>query len=195
MPAPRKGCFEALQKLYAGRLDFTRPFSPGIRDQILAEGKISRDRLKRALAYHCDSVDYLQSVLLSDKRYGLDGEEGPAISAREREHAFKRMKKKITLERARGDHYARLYEAEARETKRHRKERKKINFDFGVLSRKLTKMTNKFDNSERQFVAFKRKMGLMDDAAAPAENPKPASVGPKVLVRKKRRVVVPDRNP
>ena len=200
MPAPRKGCFEALKVLYEGRLDFTKPFSLGLRDQILAEGKISRNRLKRALEYHCDSWEYLQAVLLGDQRYGLEGEVGSAITLKEKEHALKRIKKKITLERNRGDYFEKTTIEERKESKRHRKERKKINFDYGVMERKLKKMPNKYENAERHFYSFKKKRDLLEELhpvqaqnRAPEgqvtkEEEKPA---PKIVVRKKRRVITP----
>ena len=192
MPAPRKGCFEDLKKLYEGRLDFSKPWSPGIKEQILAEGKISKNRLKRALEYHCDSVDYLHSVLLESHRVGLDGELGPEITRHQKEYALKRLDKKVSIERERAQYFEVKSVTEAQESKRLRKERKKMRFDYGVMSRKLKKMSNKYENEVRQFVAFKKKIGVDEAPAAPL-NPPPKETGPKVLVRKKRRLVLPTK--
>ena len=71
-----------------------RPLKIGIQDDIVADGKLSQGKIKRALASYVRSPLYYKALQTGADRIGLDGEPAGSVSEAEAEHA-KGMLKKI----------------------------------------------------------------------------------------------------
>jgi len=182
MPKPRKASFEAFESIYGDRLPLSapEPLVQGIQDQLIAEGLLSKDRIKRALTYHCDSLLYLMAVLTQPYRYGLDGQQGPAVTEAERAYSRERIIQKLAQEKKRERKRYDQYLDQVMATKSANKKRKQLNHEHGVIERKLKKMTNKFNHAQDMYDGLQRKLNSKIQTEKLSHNP------PKVLVKKKR---------
>lgn len=72
--------------------DAVRPLKIGIQEDLIADEKLARNRIKRALATYVRSIAYLKSVQEGAERVDLKGETCGLVSAAEAEHAAGRLK-------------------------------------------------------------------------------------------------------
>jgi len=72
--------------------DNVRPLKIGIQEDLIADEKLARNRIKRALATYVRSLAYLRSVQEGAERIDLKGEASGVVSASEAEHAQGRVK-------------------------------------------------------------------------------------------------------
>ncbi len=90
-----------------------RPLKIGIQEELLADEKISKGKIKRALASYVRAPAYYRSLQAGAQRVDLTGEDAGEVTEQEAEHA-KAMLKKIRDER----------NARAKEQKQVEKERR-----------------------------------------------------------------------
>jgi len=64
-----------------------KPLKIGIQEDLVAEEKVSRGKIKRALATYVRSPRYLQSILEGAGRVDLNGDSVGTVNASEAEHA------------------------------------------------------------------------------------------------------------
>jgi len=185
MPKPRKASFEAFESIYGDRLPLStpEPLDQGIQDQLIAEGRLSKDRIKRALTYHCDSLPYLIAVLTRPYRYGIDGQQGLAVTEQERAYSRERIIQKLENEKKRERKRSGQLLEQVMETKAVNKKRKQILHEYGVIERKLKKMTNKFNHVQNMYDGLQRKIN------PEAETNDPKTQEPKIKVKKKRELL------
>ncbi|WP_409526239.1 ProQ/FINO family protein [Nitrincola sp. MINF-07-Sa-05] len=69
-----------------------RPLKIGIQEDLIADDKLSKTRIKRALASYVRSPNYLRSLQEGASRIGLDGEPSGEVTASEAEHAKAQLK-------------------------------------------------------------------------------------------------------
>lgn len=69
-----------------------RPLKIGIQEDLIADEKLARNRIKRALATYVRSLAYLRSVQEGVDRVGLKGDASGTVTAGEAEHAQGRIK-------------------------------------------------------------------------------------------------------
>lgn len=69
-----------------------RPLKIGIQEDLVADDKVSRTKIKRALASYVRSPQYLRSFQDDAPRIGLDGQPSGAVTAEEAEHAKNKLK-------------------------------------------------------------------------------------------------------
>lgn len=105
--------------------DNVRPLKIGIQEDLIADEKLARNRIKRALATYVRSIHYLRSVQEGAERIDLSGKAAGVVTASEAEHAAARLQE-IQVQRKERQKQERQKEQEAR--KREKEER---------LSRKL----------------------------------------------------------
>ena len=110
--------------------DNVRPLKIGIQEDFIADDKLARNRIKRALATYVRSIHYLRSVKEGVDRVDLAGEMAGSVTAAEAEHAAARLKE-IQAERKERQKQERMKEQEAR--KQQKDDR---------LSRKLEALVN-----------------------------------------------------
>lgn len=67
--------------------DKVRPLKIGIQEDLVADDKVSRTKIKRALASYVRSPQYLRSFQEGAERIGLDGQPAGEVTAEEAEHA------------------------------------------------------------------------------------------------------------
>ncbi|KGK42964.1 DNA competence protein [Nitrincola sp. A-D6] len=67
--------------------DQVRPLKIGIQEDLVADDKVSRTKIKRALASYVRSPQYLRSFQEGAERVGLDGQPAGNVTAEEAEHA------------------------------------------------------------------------------------------------------------
>ncbi|SIQ08825.1 ProQ/FINO family protein [Marinobacterium stanieri] len=72
--------------------DNVRPLKIGIQEDLIADEKLARNRIKRALATYVRSIAYLKSVVEDVERVDLKGEACGKVTAGEAEHAAGRLK-------------------------------------------------------------------------------------------------------
>lgn len=75
-----------------------RPLKIGIQEDLLADEKISKGKIKRALASYVRAPAYYRSLQTGVQRVDLNGEDAGEVTEQEAEHA-KTMLKKIRDER------------------------------------------------------------------------------------------------
>lgn len=78
--------------------DNVRPLKIGIQEELLADEKISKGKIKRALASYVRAPAYYRSLQAGAQRVDLNGEDAGAVTEQEAEHA-QAMLKKIREER------------------------------------------------------------------------------------------------
>jgi len=71
--------------------DDVRPLKVGIQEDLIADGKLARNRIKRALATYVRSFHYLRAVKEGVDRIDLSGEAAGQVTAAEAEHAAARL--------------------------------------------------------------------------------------------------------
>ena len=64
-----------------------KPLKIGIQEELVADEKVSRGKIKRALATYVRNPRYLQSIVEGAERVDLSGEAAGTVNAREAEHA------------------------------------------------------------------------------------------------------------
>ncbi|QEW07029.1 ProQ/FINO family protein [Nitrincola iocasae] len=67
--------------------DKVRPLKIGIQEDLVADDKVSRTKIKRALASYVRSPQYLRSFQEGAERIGLDGQPAGTVTAEEAGHA------------------------------------------------------------------------------------------------------------
>ena len=67
--------------------DKVRPLKIGIQEDLVADDKVSRTKIKRALASYVRSPQYLRSFKEGAERIGLDGQPAGIVTTEEAEHA------------------------------------------------------------------------------------------------------------
>lgn len=72
--------------------DNVRPLKIGIQEDLIADDKLARNRIKRALATYVRSLAYLRSVQEGVERVDLNGQPAGVVTAGEAEHARARLK-------------------------------------------------------------------------------------------------------
>lgn len=72
--------------------DNPKPLKIGIQEDLVADDKVSRTKIKRALASYVRSPQYLRSFEENAPRIGLDGQPAGTVSAEEAEHAKSKLK-------------------------------------------------------------------------------------------------------
>lgn len=78
-----------------------RPLKIGIQEDLVADDKVSRTKIKRALASYVRSPQYLRSFKEGAERIGLDGQPAGQVSAEEAEHARNKLQAMQDARRAR----------------------------------------------------------------------------------------------
>lgn len=76
-----------------------RPLKIGIQEELLADEKMSKGKIKRALASYVRAPAYYRSLQAGAQRVDLQGEDAGEVTEQEAEHA-KAMLKKIRDDRA-----------------------------------------------------------------------------------------------
>lgn len=72
--------------------DNVRPLKVGIQEDLIADEKLARNRIKRALASYVRSPQYLRSLQVGADRIGLDGAASGQVSEEEAAHAQEKLK-------------------------------------------------------------------------------------------------------
>ncbi|WP_328797957.1 ProQ/FinO family protein [Marinobacterium alkalitolerans] len=111
--------------------DNVRPLKIGIQEDLIADEKLARNRIKRALATYVRSIAYLKSVQEGVDRVDLKGEASGQVTAGEAEHAAARLKE-IRDQRRQRQQEERRQERESRQKQKEER-----------LSRKLEALVNK----------------------------------------------------
>lgn len=68
-----------------------KPLKIGIQEDLVADDKVSRGKIKRALATYVRSPRYLQSLVEGAERVDLNGEAAGAVTEGEAEHAKSKL--------------------------------------------------------------------------------------------------------
>ncbi|WP_419413619.1 ProQ/FINO family protein [Pontibacter sp. JAM-7] len=69
-----------------------RPLKIGIQEDLVAEGKIAKNKIKRALASYVRSLSYYRSLREGAERIDLSGEAAGVVTQPESEHARDKLK-------------------------------------------------------------------------------------------------------
>lgn len=69
-----------------------RPLKIGIQEDLIADEKLAKNKIKRALASYVRSPHYFRSLQEGADRIGLTGESSGAVTASEAEHAKGQLK-------------------------------------------------------------------------------------------------------
>ncbi len=69
-----------------------RPLKIGIQEDLIADEKLARNRIKRALASYVRNPHYLRSLQAGADRIGLDGSAAGKVSEEEAAHAQEKLK-------------------------------------------------------------------------------------------------------
>lgn len=72
--------------------DNVRPLKIGIQEDLIADEKLARNRIKRALASYVRNPHYLRSLQAGADRVGLDGSAAGKVSDEEAAHAQEKLK-------------------------------------------------------------------------------------------------------
>ncbi|MEH6651278.1 MAG: ProQ/FinO family protein [Motiliproteus sp.] len=72
--------------------DAVKPLKIGIQEELLADEKLSKGKIKRALASYVRAPQYYKSLKTGAARIGLNGEEAGQVTEQEAEHAKKMLK-------------------------------------------------------------------------------------------------------
>ncbi|MGB0664805.1 MAG: ProQ/FINO family protein [Pontibacterium sp.] len=69
-----------------------RPLKIGIQEDLVADEKVAKNKIKRALAGYVRSINYLKSIQVDADRIDLNGEPAGKVTASEAEHAKSQLK-------------------------------------------------------------------------------------------------------
>jgi ProP effector len=105
--------------------DKVRPLKIGIQEDLVADDKVSRTKIKRALASYVRSPQYLRSFQEGAERIGLDGQPAGVVTAEEAEHAKGKLQAMQDARRER-------IKEQAREAKQKEKD-ERLNSKLGQL--------------------------------------------------------------
>lgn len=72
--------------------DQVKPLKIGIQEDLIADEKLARNRIKRALASYVRGIQYLKSMQVGADRVGLDGQAAGTVTEAEAEHAQTKLK-------------------------------------------------------------------------------------------------------
>ena len=72
--------------------DNVRPLKIGIQEELIADEKLAKNQIKRALASYVRSPYYFRSLKEGADRIGLDGQPSGTVSESEAEHAKQQLK-------------------------------------------------------------------------------------------------------
>ncbi|GGK83055.1 DNA competence protein [Amphritea balenae] len=72
--------------------DNIRPLKIGIQEDLIADEKVAKNKIKRALASYVRSPYYFRSLKEGADRIGLDGQASGTVSDSEAEHAKQQLK-------------------------------------------------------------------------------------------------------
>ena len=98
--AANQAAVAQISELYpkAFNRDAVKPLKIGIQEDLLAEAKLSKGKIKRALASYVRSPLYYKSLVAGADRVDLTGEAAGKVTEQEAEHA-KAMLKKVREQR------------------------------------------------------------------------------------------------
>jgi ProP effector len=115
----------ALQQLFDAYPDVfsrdnVRPLKIGIQEDLIADEKLARNRIKRALASYVRNPHYLRSLVAGADRVGLDGQPAGQVSEEEAAHAQAKLDemRKQRRERQKQERDAARQQAQAAQEKR-----------------------------------------------------------------------------
>ncbi len=94
-----------------------RPLKIGIQEDLLADEKIAKNKIKRALASYVRTLSYYRSLLAGAARIDLNGEASGEVSAQEAEHAKGKLKE-ISRQRREREQQQRKEKAEKEKSDR-----------------------------------------------------------------------------
>lgn len=114
--------------------DNVRPLKIGIQEDLLADEKVSKGKIKRALASYVRAPAYYRSIVEGAQRVDLNGEDAGEITAQEAEHA------KAMLQKIKDERNARI--KEQKQAERERKQNQKND----RMNAKLAQLVNKVSN-------------------------------------------------
>lgn len=101
-----------------------KPLKIGIQEDLIADEKLARNRIKRALASYVRGIQYLKSMQVGADRVGLDGQPAGQVTEAEAEHAQAKLKQ-IQAQRQEARKAARQAERKAeRQAQREAKEQR-----------------------------------------------------------------------
>ncbi len=69
-----------------------RPLKIGIQEDLVADEKLAKNKIKRALASYVRSPQYYRSIRVGADRIGLDGQSAGTVSEQEAKHAKEKLK-------------------------------------------------------------------------------------------------------
>lgn len=93
-----------------------RPLKIGIQEDLIEDGKVAKNKIKRALASYVRAPQYFRSMVEGADRVNLQGESAGAVTAEEAAHAleklkeFKKRRREIQLEREKAEREQRKVE-------------------------------------------------------------------------------------
>lgn len=120
----------ALQQLFDAypevfNRDNVRPLKIGIQEDLIADEKLARNRIKRGLASYVRNPHYLRSLVAGADRIGLDGQATGQVSEEEAAHARQKLeelrKQRRQQQKPDGDKKARQPQQTAQEKRMNRK--------------------------------------------------------------------------
>ncbi len=92
--AANMAALQQLSEAYPNTFDRknVRPLKIGIQDDLVADEKLAKNKIKRALASYVRSINYLRSLQEGADRVDINGEPAGAVTAEEAEHAKGKLK-------------------------------------------------------------------------------------------------------
>ncbi len=89
---PNRAAYELLHDTYPELFDLqaAKPLKIGIHVSLAEDGKLSKTKIRRALNYYVQQLNYIRAVAQGGKRYDLNGEAGE-VSAEDMAHAQARV--------------------------------------------------------------------------------------------------------
>ena len=110
-------------------LNEPKPLKIGIQEELVADEKVSRGKIKRALATYVRNPRYLQSMVAGAHRVNLAGEEAGEVTAEDEQHAKAKLDEYKERRKARQQEARKAQKVAEKETR---------------LSSKLDALINKF---------------------------------------------------
>jgi len=71
--------------------DNVRPLKIGIQEDLIADEKLARNRIKRALASYVRNPAYLKALVVGAERVGIDGQASGSVTEEEAAHATEKL--------------------------------------------------------------------------------------------------------
>jgi len=92
--AANLAALQQLSEAYPNAFDRknVRPLKIGIQDDLIADEKVAKNKIKRALASYVRSLNYLRSLQEGADRIDINGESAGKVTAEEAQHAKGKLK-------------------------------------------------------------------------------------------------------